>query len=110
MGWTNAGPIGKALVVVWFIAITSVYGSLMNVHPYYEYLRPRMIVGWIYLWTLFVLLPFSVATMAQKRGRHFNKWFVCSCLFAPLPYFIYLFKVRKSPIVTPQNSPGSNHP
>jgi len=107
--WTNTRFIGKSLVILWLIAITLIYASLMKVHPYYEYFRPRMILGWLYIWLLFVVLPFSVATMARKRGGRFNTWFVSSCLFAPLPYIVYWFNVRKKPILTQQDSAGSNN-
>lgn len=102
--WKDTSRIGKSLVVIWLIAITLIYGFLMEMHPFYEYLRPKLLLGWLYIWFLFVMLPFVIAAMARKRGGRFNTWFACSCFFTPLPYIIYWFSIRKRPIVTQQNS------
>ena len=106
--WTNTRQIGKSLVVVWFVVITLVYVRVMNVHPYYEYLRPRLILGWLYIWVLFVIVPFSVATMARRHGGRFNTWFVSCCLFAPIPYIIYWINVRKRPVAIRESTERSH--
>jgi hypothetical protein len=49
--WKNTNNIGKLLVVAWLIAITAFFCAQMKVHTFYEYFRPRLIVGWVYIWS-----------------------------------------------------------
>ena len=51
------------------------------------------------MYALFVLLPFTIAAKARKRGRAFAWWFIASCILGPVVYIYYWLVLRNTPIL-----------